>query len=226
MSLILNIDTSLETAFINIADKGVPLGSLYNMEQKEHAAFLQKGIKELCLQLAVRLSSLSAIAVTSGPGSYTGLRVGMSGAKGICYSLKKPFITIGTLNMIAKSAANLMKVQQIQASWIVPMIDARRMEVFTSVFNEQMEERIAPRALILDSFSFLEELEKQKISFCGNGAGKFQSMINHPNAFFLDPGDNNLALSQLSFQKFSQSFFTDLADSQPTYVKEYYTLPI
>jgi tRNA threonylcarbamoyladenosine biosynthesis protein TsaB len=223
MSLILNIDTSQEIAFITIAENGEPIASLQNEFQKDHAGFLQKGIKQLCSQLSLALGELSAIAVTAGPGSYTGLRVGIASAKGLCYSLEKPLINIGSLHMIAKNAANLLKNNHKEYSKIVPMIDARRMEVFAAVFDEKLNEINPPEAIILDQQSFEEDLKHQKICFTGNGSDKFSQLINHPHAFFLASRDYPLALSQLSFEHYIASNFAGLVNSQPIYVKEFYT---
>ena len=122
MSMILNIDTSSESASVSIASDGELLYSLVNENQKDHAGFLHQAIKMVMEMASAALSSLSAIAVVHGPGSYTGLRVGMASAKGLCYALNKPFITIGTLDMMANAAIN--SDENLNSNLFCPLIDA------------------------------------------------------------------------------------------------------
>src|SRR6266513_982784 len=130
MSLLLNIDTAIETASICLSKDGNVLHLSINENQKDHAAWLTVAIQEMMQNSGYQLNQLNAIAVTIGPGSYTGLRVGLSTAKGLCYVLKIPLLTIGTLEMMAFAA------KQNPVDLLCPMIDARRMEVFTAVYDK------------------------------------------------------------------------------------------
>jgi tRNA threonylcarbamoyladenosine biosynthesis protein TsaB len=221
MSLLLNIDTSLETAFVTIAEQGKVLECLINESQKEHAGFLHKAIETLGARLPGGLSDLSAIAVTMGPGSYTGLRVGMATAKGLCYALNKPFITIGTLALMAKAASGL--VTGNEKAVICPLIDARRMEVFMAMYGNSQEEILAPCAMILDSHSFGEMLDKSHIYFFGNGADKCKGIILHKNARFIDLPPLPATMSQMSHDLFLAGSFSHLAHTEPLYVKEFHS---
>ncbi|HQW93579.1 MAG TPA: tRNA (adenosine(37)-N6)-threonylcarbamoyltransferase complex dimerization subunit type 1 TsaB, partial [Ferruginibacter sp.] len=149
MSLILNIDTSSEKAHVSFAKDGSLLALLSSESQKEHASFLQSAIQQLCKTASIHLPEIDAVAVTAGPGSYTGLRVGMASAKGLSYALKKPFITMGTLDILARSAIDFFP-EQAEPVLFCPMLDARRMEVFTAIYQKDLKTILEPGALILD----------------------------------------------------------------------------
>ena len=218
MSLLLNIDTSTENATVSLAQDGKIIQSAGNNNQKEHATFLHETIKNLLSSASISMSSIDAVAVTEGPGSYTGLRVGMSTAKGICYALQKPLINICTLKMMAKEA--LLNQEKV-ANLFCPMIDARRMEVFTTVFNTNLDSIVAPCAMILDENSFSHLLSENTIAFLGNGSSKFKPVVTSNNARFLPNTDFVNALALLSFEYYQQENFSDLALSEPKYIKEY-----
>ena len=218
MSLILNIDTAVDNATISIAENGTIINAAFNTNQKEHATFLHEAIKQIFASASLSMNNLDAIAVTEGPGSYTGLRVGMSTAKGLCYALQKPLITICTLKMMAKDA---VLNHGNEADLFCPMIDARRMEVFTSVFNSNLESVIEPCAMILNEHAFATLLNKNKIAFSGNGSSKLQHVLTSENVIFLPITDYANALNQLSFESFTLKKFSDLALAEPKYIKEY-----
>jgi tRNA threonylcarbamoyladenosine biosynthesis protein TsaB len=223
MSLIINIDTATETAHVSIAKDGIVLQQLFNNNQMDHAGFLQVAIKDILSRAAISFTEVDAIAVTIGPGSYTGLRVGLASAKGLCYALNKPLISIGTLEVLAKSALISPKKTLLGPQTLLcPMIDARRMEVFTAVFDQSLQTVLPPSALILTEMSFKELLEKQPIAFLGNGSQKWQALCAHPTAIFLDTVINPFAMSELSEEKYNNSNFSDLAYTEPTYIKEFY----
>lgn len=226
MSLILNIDTATETAGVYLADKGVLIASSVNQQQNDHAAWIHTAIEKLMKAAGHTMNELKAIAVTAGPGSYTGLRVGMATAKGLCYALKIPFITESTLKLLASSAIAFVRKHKLaQTNLYCPLIDARRMEVFTAVYNEQLEEIIKPNALILTENSFAERLSSGTICFFGSGSGKWQKISTHINARFemVKIDGNEFAL--LSYKKFLCNEFTALAYAEPVYLKEFYTYP-
>jgi tRNA threonylcarbamoyladenosine biosynthesis protein TsaB len=223
MSLIINIDTATETAHVSIAKDGMVLQQLLNNNQMDHAGFLQVAIKDILSRSAISFTEVDAIAVTIGPGSYTGLRVGLASAKGLCYALNKPLIAIGTLEVLAKSALiSPQKALLGPQTLLCPMIDARRMEVFTAVFDQSLQVILPPQALILTEISFKELLEKQPIAFLGNGSPKWQAICSYPSATFLDVSINPFAMSELSQEKYDNTNFSDLAYTEPTYIKEFY----
>ncbi len=224
MSLILQIDTSLENAFVCISENGIVVESVSNSVQKEHAGFIHQTIKELTESRAIQLNSLAAIAVTEGPGSYTGLRVGLASAKGFCYALNKPLITIGSLNLIARDMMNSDGMAFDKNDLFCPLIDARRMEVFTSLFDYDMNQKEIPYALILQEDQFIETLKNHRIFFGGSGAKKFENVCSHTNAFFLEANNLPSSMATLSYQKLLTGNFANLAHCEPLYVKEHQTV--
>ena len=219
MSLILNIDTATETAQVSFTRDGKLLQSLSNGSQKDHASFLQVAIQQLMNDAAIKLNDVDAIAVTAGPGSYTGIRVGMSSAKGLCYALNKPLITINTLEVLTVAA-----IEESHGSvnfLYCPMIDARRMEVFTAIYSSKTTTIFAPCAMILQQDSFINELNKNKIVFFGSGADKWKALCNHPNASFTVVSNLPAAMAQLSHDYYNRNHFADLAYSEPFYLKEF-----
>lgn len=223
MSLILNIDTSAQQAAVSIAEDGNLLQVLQNPDQKEHASFLQPAIQKMLQEEGITIHDLDAIAVVNGPGSYTGLRVALASAKGLCYVAKKPMITIGTLPLMAKAALDNAQNYPAGVTRLCPMIDARRMEVFTAMYNLSLEETMPARAMVLSDESFVDILLQETVLFFGNGAGKWQSLQANANALFAGSFDNIPAMAALSFQHFNQQLFTDLAYSEPLYLKEFYS---
>jgi len=224
MSLILNIDTAITTASISIAKGGNILGEAFNTEQRDHGAFIQPAIESIAKNMGINLTELSAVAVVAGPGSYTGLRVGMASAKGLCYAIGKPLITIGTLELLAYQAINQADISQNDIPTLFcPMVDARRMEVFTAVYDKNLNTILSPSALIIDENSFANLLLNNKIIFFGNGAAKWQQLTHFKNAHFFQPKNKTLYMNELSFKKFSNLEFADLAYTEPIYIKEFYS---
>ena len=219
MALILNIDSSLETATVSIAKDGIILQHETNAVQKQHASFLHSAVQKLTNNLQIKLQELDAIGCTIGPGSYTGLRVGLAAAKGFCYALNKPLITIGTLEAMAHS----MQIKQPDAiQFYCPMIDARRMEVYTALYNQHLSELKFAHAIIIDEHFCAEELQENKILFFGNGMEKFKNIATHKNALFATMGDIYNSINSLSYNKFLGNSFAPLSTSAPLYTKEFY----
>jgi len=218
VSLILNIDTATQISSICLAENDQPLGTRMNPSQKDSAAWLHFAIDELLKEKNVSLNQLDAIAVTEGPGSYTGLRVGMATAKGFCYTLKKPLITINTLHLMAFSA------KKSYPDFLCPMIDARRMEVFTAVFDHNLNFKLEPTNLILSEDSFRDILEKNYTVFFGSGSLKFKEMIKHPHALFATIEVDACSMIPLSSTKIRRREFADLAYSEPFYGKDFHSL--
>lgn len=219
MSYIINIDTATETAFVHLAKDGVLLHVLENASQKDHGAFVQTAIAQLLQTAGISFADISAVAVTAGPGSYTGLRVGMASAKGLSYALNKPLITISTLELWA--AAAIKQSNPADNKLFCPMIDARRMEVFTAVYNKQLNPVMAPAALVLNNLSYQELLDQQPVVFTGNGAAKWQKICSHPNAAFVTATEIPAAMAVLSGQALTNKQFADLAYTEPFYLKEF-----
>jgi len=223
MSLILNIDTATEIAHISLSKSGVILDSDNNTDQKEHGSFLQPSIQKLLKNNSIAIESIDAVAISIGPGSYTGLRVGMASAKGICFALQKPLIAVNSLDIIA-CAAILENSDKNDLSnlLICPMIDARRMEVFTALYNQNLDKILEPQAMVIDSNSFENHLLVNKILFVGNGAKKWELICKSENAFFTQNPNNLLAMNKLSFKKYENKDFSELAYSEPSYLKEFF----
>src|SRR5579871_6069248 len=179
MALILNIDISTESAAICLSKDGMQLALSESNEQKEHASWLHVAIDKMMKSNGFLMKDLSAVAVIDGPGSYTGLRVGMSAAKGLCYALQIPLITESSLKFMAYAATK--QINDISDSFLCPMIDARRMEVFTALYNQRLEELLPPTAMLLDEKSFLAHLSSKKICFFGNGSAKWEKMTDSNN---------------------------------------------
>ena len=226
MSLILNIDTSLGNAYVSLAENGEPLLSSFNDNEKDHAAWIQPAIQKVMKETGTTMHHLKAVGVCIGPGSYTGLRIGLSTAKGICYALNIPLIAEVSLRLIAFTAIKHMSADSELPSpefLFCPMIDARRMEVYTSLYNSNLDEVMKPTALILEQNSFKEELRRQKILFLGNGSKKFQHVCQNNNAFFKKIPLEPFALTTLTYEKFIGNNFVDLAYTEPLYLKEFFT---
>jgi len=231
MALILNIDTAVDVASICLAKDGKVLSIAKNVRgdspkesfvilgesQKDHASWLHIAIKEIFEKNNLELGSVDAVAITGGPGSYTGLRIGMATAKGICYALNKPLISLNTLLVMANAA------NQEHTDLLCPMIDARRMEVFTALYTKGMEIVKKPAAITLNENSFDEYLSNNSICFFGNGSNKFKTINKHEKAVFTDSKADALSMVALSEKSFAEKGFADLAYSEPLYLKEFYT---
>lgn len=222
MSLILNIDTATEQAGICLAREGQVLQLLESAEQKNHAAFVQPAIEQLLRETGISLASVDAVAVTSGPGSYTGLRVGLASAKGICYALGKPLILINTLEVMAHSAIVQNESGMDPLTLICPMIDARRMEVFTAVYDLSLREIWPPQALIVEEHSFDSLLRTYPVCFTGNGYPKLKGLLSHNNVNFCHTRHHVAGLATLAQKAFEHQRFANLAYSEPFYVKEFF----
>lgn len=219
MALILSIDTAMAKAGIALSKDGVALSILENTAQKEHAAWLHQAVEEIMRTTGHHMRELQAIAVTAGPGSYTGLRVGMAAAKGFCYALNIPLIAEDTLKVMAFAA----KDQTPEKHLLCPMIDARRMEVFTALYGHDMTPLLPSTAVVIDQDSFASWLADNKVSFFGEGADKCKPLITAPSAHFTVVNYHAGYLGIMAFLRYLQGEFTGLAYSEPAYTKEFYT---
>lgn len=216
--ILLCINSAVSTASVAVAKGNLLLGKKICVDQKQHASFLQPAIKELLAEVNMNIHDLSAIAVTNGPGSYTGLRIGMATAKGLCYALNIPLLTIGTLELMAFAAK-----EQLQSSfYLCPLIDARRMEVFTALYTGDLKNLLAPQAMILTENSFSEMLIENKIIFFGNGAAKWQQLCTNENAHFESIEWDAAFLISPAQHAFAKKEFRSLAYAVPLYLKEFH----
>ena len=225
MSLILNIDTATEHASVCLAASGSALAVRLNTIQKDHASWLHTAIHEVMQEAGKQMNELKAVAITAGPGSYTGLRVGMASAKGLCYALNIPLILENTLYVMANAAITQLKNEHgfDDNLLICPMIDARRMEVFTAIYSRELHEVAAPQALELKNDFFMTFSNVSAILFVGSGINKAKILLNSPKFLFYDLIYNGLHLSELSYEKYKNSHFANLAYSEPIYIKEFYS---
>jgi tRNA threonylcarbamoyladenosine biosynthesis protein TsaB len=232
MALLLNIDTATENASICLSKDGKALHTMVNNQQRDHAAWIQPAIEQLLKETQNTINDLQGVAVTAGHGSYTGLRVGLATAKGLCFALNIPLLTENTLRVMAYAATQQsfpngdeysIKAGLKNPTIVCPMIDARRMEVFTALYNLQLDIVEKPAALILEDDSFNKELENNSILFLGNGSAKWKPVCNHPHAFFADVNQTAEHLAPLAERLFLQEKFADLAYEEPVYLKEFYS---
>ncbi len=223
MALLLHIDTATSYAGVCISENGKILAARSNAAQKEHASFLQPAIEEIFSASGYHLNQIEAVAVTGGPGSYTGIRVGLASAKGICFALNKPLIIINTLAVIANAEIEQMASEEDSEDAIFyPMIDARRMEVFAAKYNRKLLAISEPSPIILEQ-SFLDELNcHSKVIFCGDGASKLQSFILPKNYTISNSQHSVNHMVAIAEKEFLAKNFADVAYSEPIYVKEFY----
>jgi tRNA threonylcarbamoyladenosine biosynthesis protein TsaB len=217
MSYLLHIDTSGDKASVCLSQKEKIIRLVFNENRNDHAVWLHPAINILLKNNGLSPGNLDAISVSIGPGSYTGLRVGLSAAKGFCYALGIPLITVSTLKMLA------FAVQQEAEELICPMIDARRMEVFTAVYDKNLAEKQPPHALIVEENSFRDILSSKKMIFCGNGSSKFQQIIFNPNSSFSKQGADVSHLALLAWPLFISKKFADTTYTEPLYLKEFFS---
>jgi tRNA threonylcarbamoyladenosine biosynthesis protein TsaB len=223
MSLILSIDTATETAGIALGEEERVIDVVMNENQKDHAAWVHEAIQQLLKKHDRTLQQLSAVAVTAGPGSYTGLRVGMATAKGLCYVLSIPLITESTLKVIALAGTRQLETTVDYDGLFCPMIDARRMEVFTAVYDKDLNEVMNPQPMVLSQESFSHLLKERRIVFFGSGSNKFRDLVNNVNASFMNVKHSAADLALLAHKKFAAGDFTELAYAEPVYLKEFHT---
>ncbi|MBS1535888.1 MAG: tRNA (adenosine(37)-N6)-threonylcarbamoyltransferase complex dimerization subunit type 1 TsaB [Bacteroidetes bacterium] len=215
MSYILNIETATRNCSVSIARDGEVIALKEVAESGySHAEKLHVFIEEALLESQLRFSDLQAVAVSQGPGSYTGLRIGVSAAKGLCYALNIPLIAVDTLQVLASQV-------QINDGLIVPMIDARRMEVYSAIYDTQFHQVRGVEAQIIDENSFAEY--GQNLYFVGDCQSKCQEVLKAENHFFLSEIEFPSAkeMATISHQKFTQNSFEDLAYFEPFYLKDF-----
>lgn len=224
MNYILNIHTTGEKAIVNLSNEARVLSTATNHEQKDHASFLHLAIKKNLQDNDIVFNDLKAIGVTGGPGSYTGIRVGLATAKGLCFALKIPLMMFNTLELMAFSAIENLEGGD-QESLFCPMIDARRMEVFAAVYDKNLKEINPPSALILNENSFEELITNNLFYYFGSGADKFKKLIENRSKNLHDilSDISSESFAQFSWNKFQKNDFGNLIKTEALYVKEFYT---
>lgn len=217
LAIILNIETATKNCSASISKNGELIAFReLNDGNYSHGENLHVFIEELTKETNISFQDFDAIAVSKGPGSFTGLRIGVSSAKGLSFSLDKPLISISTL----ASLANSLEIEKDAV--IIPLLDARRMEVYAAVFNNKHEQIRKIQADIIDENSFSTYLEKGKVYFLGDGAEKCKEIITHESAIFLDgyfPSAKQMAA--LSHEKYQNNDFEDVAYFEPFYLKDF-----
>lgn len=216
MATILCIETTTTNCSVALSVEGIVVSlKEENDKNYSHAEKLHLFIEEVLVKSEITKDKLDAIAVSKGPGSYTGLRIGVSAAKGLCFALEIPLISIPTLEALAYQVKNT-------DGTIVPMLDARRLEVYSAVFSKDKFQIRDTRAEVLNDHSFANYLNENNIYFIGNGVEKFKPICKHNNAIFMDqnlPSSNEMGI--LAENKYQNNEFEDVAYFEPYYLKDF-----
>ena len=232
---IILIETSTALCSVALAQDGVVTSYRENSAPKAHASLTAVFIQEMLDERGLTLADCDAICVSKGPGSYTGLRVGVSTAKGLCFGSGKPLLAVGTLDTLVAQANSVISSEVEKSKpfhYIIPMIDARRMEVYTAVFEKTVMSSEAETSatymqitetapMIIDETSFAEYLEQGPCLFIGDGAGKCADVIKHPNAHFRQCCPKASAMLQPAMAAYKEKRFEDVAYFEPFYLKEF-----
>ena len=231
MERIILIETSTALCSAALAENGVITSYRESSAAKAHASLTAVFIKEMLEERGISINDCDAVCVSMGPGSYTGLRVGVSTAKGLCFGSGKPLIAVGTLETLVAQAASVIpsKAEGSPYRFVIPMIDARRMEVYAAVFSsvassegEKSYKQITETApAIIDENSFAEYLEQGPCLFIGDGAGKCADVIKHPNASFCQCWPKASAMLEPAIRAYKEKRFEDVAYFEPFYLKEF-----
>ena len=217
MALLLNLETATTNCSVSISDneKTIFLKE-NNAAEYSHSEQLHVFIKDILEEASLAFSDLDAIAVSKGPGSYTGLRIGVSAAKGLCFSLDIPLISVPTLQSMAR------QVKSEENEVIIPVLDARRMEVYSAVYDENYQEIRETKAEIIEPSSFENYVNYRRVYVVGSGAEKCKETLEYPNFEFdtsLTPSANEMAV--IAYQKFQKQEFEDVAYFEPYYLKDF-----
>ena len=224
MATFLIIDTALEEAIVALGKDGKIIGELTNKETHSHASFIQVAIDTVLERQQIAMKELDAIVVTLGPGSYTGLRVGLATAKGIAYALQKPLIGLSTLGALAAAAVQLSPTTIELSTQIFAMIDARRMEIFGAIYDTSINPKVQEQSMVLDQTKW-NSLINQPTICIGNGHHKTKDFASTHNMTYLDGSYSSQMLLDLAMEKWTAGQFEELAYVGPNYLKEVYILP-
>jgi tRNA threonylcarbamoyladenosine biosynthesis protein TsaB len=219
MAIILSIETSTAVCSAALHDSGKLIAVMEVHQEYSHASKLGMLIAELMKASEIAKGNINAVAVSSGPGSYTGLRIGTSLAKGLCYALDVPLVAVPTLTVLASAVGKI----NIGDYFLCPMLDARRMEVYCQVFNSDLEACGPVKSEVVGDSSFEKYLKVKPVVFFGDGASKCREVITHENARFLsDVNPSARQLGELAFRKLKQGEVENLFDYVPHYLKEFF----
>jgi tRNA threonylcarbamoyladenosine biosynthesis protein TsaB len=225
MELLLSLETSSPICSVALHDteNGRLLGQSELRLEKSHSTHLTVLIEQLLANTGHALRDLAAVAVSDGPGSYTGLRIGAAAAKGLCFALDIPLVAVGTLPALAHQVAT--RTPRAEAYHYAPMLDARRQEVYTALYRADGHELATPAPLILTPEAWAEQLAHHAVLFFGSGAAKFQPLVSdNPNAAFLaDVQSSAVSVGELALDAYQRQEFQDVAYYEPFYLKEVYT---
>ena len=220
MERILLIETSTALCSTALAENGAIISYRESSAPKAHASLTAVFIDEMLKEKGISIADCDAVCVSMGPGSYTGLRVGVSTAKGLCFGSGKPLMAVGTLNtLVAQAIAEGLVPEGCR--YIVPMIDARRMEVYTAVFTPDCQQITETQPMIVDENSFTSQLEEGAVLFIGDGAGKCADVIKHPNASFVQCWPKADAMLMPALEEYKEKRFKDVAYFEPFYLKDF-----
>jgi len=225
MGKILCIETSTEVCSVALAENGVLVDFREDLDGRNHSKLLTLYINELLEANHLKATDLSAVAVSEGPGSYTGLRIGVSAAKGICYAASIPLIAVCPLQAMAYAVVSEPErygITKLPTDVFAPMIDARRMEVYTGLFDANYQKQNPVEALVVDEQSFPEQLANSRVFYFGNGAAKCRPVLTSPNAIYVDGITTSAKqMAKLSWLKFEKNDFADVAYFEPYYLKDF-----
>ena len=223
MERIILIETSTALCSTALAEDGVITSYKESSAPKAHASLTAVFIEEMLSERGLTIADCDAVCVSMGPGSYTGLRVGVSTAKGLCFGSGKPMLAVGTLDTLVAQAeiSGQAGKDGISYRYIIPMIDARRMEVYSAVFTPEGRQITETEPVIIDEGSFSKELEEGPVLFIGDGAGKCADVIRHPNAHFLQCHPKASAMLSPALKAYNEKRFEDVAYFEPFYLKEF-----
>jgi tRNA threonylcarbamoyladenosine biosynthesis protein TsaB len=219
MSTILCIETGTEICSVSLSSNSKIIDIRESAQPQAHARQLAVFIDELLRKNSLTTKDLSAVAVGEGPGSYTGLRIGVSTAKGICFGAAIPLIAISSLQALTHGA--IEKIEHCEGALLCPMIDARRMEVYTALYHSNGTPKTAVEALIIDENSYKDELASSTVYFFGNGAPKCAEVINHTNAKFIEVAHTAANMVPIAHQLFEAGKFANVAYFEPFYLKDF-----
>ena len=221
--MILQIETATASCSVALANNGIVLKSKEANGRNLHAEMLTLFIDEIVASAGITYANIDAVAVSCGPGSYTGLRIGISTAKGLCFALDKPLIAIETLQSMAGGVLAMDEYKSQPQLLLCPMIDARRMEVYTALFAMDGERMAATTASIIDENSFADILNERRVLFFGDGAEKCYNVLkDNPYALYLPDFQNSAThLTQKALTKFNNREFEDVAYFEPYYLKDF-----
>lgn len=218
MSTILSLDTSTKSGSVALIEGGWVIGAQHYNIDKSHSSLLHVMIDQLMANAGRELSEIDAVAIAEGPGSYTGLRIGVSTAKGLCYALEKPLIAVNTLEAMAYQVHRYAP----KVNLYCPMIDARRMEVYALLIDSNFDLVEETTPVVVDENSFAEYLQNSKIVFFGDGADKCSEVIQHENATFLNEiHPSAIEVGLLASQKYENGQFENVVSFEPFYLKEF-----